>query len=281
MDLQENYIVSSHGGASNSFVSNFAYPIRVQSGHKIALKSIYYGPRMNVTDKNNRLWLKVGEDSSQYAIIKNGWYSSTYELFEAIVKGVNVWVDEYNEANHTEFKYCTMKFITDANFNDVQLKFDGDNYEAIHTIKKDKIKKDDTEEEEEEEEEEEDIKSKINVLHLLQFKAGEFIEITAANLFYSSHYPGFLYANVVEDSYFDNKPSRLLAIIPMQSGYSDVSTGYHFYESASPTYYNFGIRQFSNIIFTLLDKNGDLIDFDPNFETIIVIEVFKPLNISL
>ena len=120
-----------------------------------------------------------------------------------------------------------------------------------------------------------------DVLDLLELQHGSWNELEANYASFSSCYPAFLYASVVENSYINNTPSRLLTMIPMQSGYTDGTTGYHFHEFKSPTYYNFGIREFSNVLFELHDVNGELIHFEPNFNTFLALEVFKPLNVGL
>ena len=259
MDLQDNYIVTSHGGSASNFISNFAYPIRVNRGHKIALKSICYGPKWNVTDKNNRLWFDVENKDPhiEYATIENGWYAGTYDLFRAISEAVNAWTDVYNAKTSSKLHHSIVALYTQGSFNDVKLTFDK-NCTALHRA--------------------ENVDS---ILNFIQIQYGNYEEISTELSYFSEHYPAFVYANVVENSYINNKASRLLAIIPMQSGYTDGSTGHHFYVFNSPSYYNFGIREFSHIVFQLIDENGELIDFDPKFKTIIALEVFKPLDISL
>ena len=113
MDLQDNYIVSSADDIPSSFVSNFAYPVRVQLGHKLALKSIYYGPRYNVTDDNNTLNIKVDKKVSVTIKIENGWYSDVYSLFLGIAKAVDTWVDEFN-AQHYDLQHCKVEYSVDS-----------------------------------------------------------------------------------------------------------------------------------------------------------------------
>ena len=43
MDLNDNYIITSDEGTGSNFPANFYSSIRVQEGHKLALKSIFYG----------------------------------------------------------------------------------------------------------------------------------------------------------------------------------------------------------------------------------------------
>lgn len=253
MDLQDNYIVTSDGGTPSSFVSNFAYPIRVQRGHKMALKSIHYGPKYNVTDDNNKLFVKVDQAVPVTIEIENGWYPDVYFLFLAIAKAVDTWVDDFNSIHNT-LDHCKVEYS--VNNASVELIFD----KVIFVVH-------DT--------------ARIDVLDLLELQHGLWNKLEANNAYFSSCYSAFLYANVIENSYINNIPSRLLAIIPMRSGYSDGTTGYHFHEFNSPTYYNFGIREFSNVLFELRDVKGQLIDIHHDFNTTLVLEVFKPLDVGL
>ena len=67
---------------------------------------------------------------------------------------------------------------------------------------------------------------------------------------------GFLYCNVVENSLINNKESRLLCIFPIVS-----KRGYSFYEVKEAIYKPISVLQFSTITFTILDSEGDLVEF--------------------
>ena len=254
MDLQDNYIVTSHEGSPSSFVSNFANPIRVEHGHKMALRSIYYGPRMNVTDENNRLYLYV-DGKVTNCFVKKGWYPTIYDLCVAIADGANAWITVYNQGRKPKLKLCTVKFITVGTWDNVQITFD-EKCSAVHS-------------------------DRGGVFTLIDLPYDTYEDIIVENIRFCEHYPAFVYVNVIENSYINNKPSRLFAIVPLQSGYMDGSTGYHFHVFNSPTYYNFAIREFSHVLFQLVDEHAKLIEFAPKYKTIIALEIFKPLDISL
>lgn len=67
---------------------------------------------------------------------------------------------------------------------------------------------------------------------------------------------GFLYCNVIENSLINNKESRLLCIFPIIS-----KRGYSFYEVREAIYKPISVLQFSTITFTILDSEGDLVEF--------------------
>lgn len=58
MDLHDNYVNTSDAGTASDFSASFSSPIRVEEGHKVALKNMFYGPVFNVTSKNNLILLE-------------------------------------------------------------------------------------------------------------------------------------------------------------------------------------------------------------------------------
>ena len=67
----------------------------------------------------------------------------------------------------------------------------------------------------------------------------------------------FLYASPVENSLINNKESRMLTPIPVLS-----KQGYNYIEFAQPLYRKISVRQFMDISFEILDKNGKKVDFN-------------------
>ena len=67
---------------------------------------------------------------------------------------------------------------------------------------------------------------------------------------------GFLYCSVVENTLLNNRQTRLLCIFPIIS-----KRGYSFYEVKEAIYKTVSVLQFSTITFTILDSEGDLMEF--------------------
>ena len=67
---------------------------------------------------------------------------------------------------------------------------------------------------------------------------------------------GFLYCSIVENSLINNEQTRLLCIFPIIS-----KRGYSFYEVNQTIYKTISVLQFSTITFTIVDSQGDLIEF--------------------
>ena len=84
--------------------------------------------------------------------------------------------------------------------------------------------------------------------------------------------PAFIYASIVENSYINNNLSRLLTIIPLGD-----RRGWNFHEFQNPNYIPIAVREFSKIAIEIFDIDGNHVKFDPNYETIIVLNI-KPIN---
>ena len=257
MDLRENYVVTSDGGSGGDFPANFSNVVRVEAGHKLALKSIFHGPAFNVRKTDNLLLLehKTSKNKSRIELhVKPDFYSNTLNLTWAISDTINKWIDDTpiwcSELNAKE-EHCTVTY--DAETDTVELSL------AKHLLL---------------------IRSSHkNVLDLLdldvEVEVEGFFGYAVKNVDFLDFFPAFIYASVIESSFINNFPTRLLAVIPMKSE----QRGYHFHEFNSPTYYSFAIREFSQIYFEIRDVDGHILEFDADFKTIILLEVFKPLEI--
>ncbi len=84
--------------------------------------------------------------------------------------------------------------------------------------------------------------------------------------------PGFLYVNIVEDSYINGKLSRILSVVPISS-----QADWSFYEYTQPNYVPINVKQFSKIFLEIRDMNGHYIRFNPEFKTIITLRTM-PIN---
>jgi len=68
---------------------------------------------------------------------------------------------------------------------------------------------------------------------------------------------GFLYCSIIENSLINNNQSRLLCIFPIIS-----KRGYSFYEINQTIYKTIAVLQFSTITFSIVDPEGDLVEFN-------------------
>lgn len=84
---------------------------------------------------------------------------------------------------------------------------------------------------------------------------------------------GFLYANIVENSYINGKLSRNLTTIPLVSS----KFGSSYYEFKNPIYIPIEIKQFVNIILEIRDLEGELISFAKGSQTVVTLHL-KPIK---
>ena len=90
---------------------------------------------------------------------------------------------------------------------------------------------------------------------------------TVRNVTYSQNIqPGFLYVNIVENSYINGKLSRILSVVPISS-----KADWSFYEYSQPNYVPIDVKQFSKIFLEIRDMDGRYIQFNPKYKTIITL----------
>ena len=83
---------------------------------------------------------------------------------------------------------------------------------------------------------------------------------------------GFLYLNIVQNSFINGRKSRVLCVCPF-----NYKEGYSFFEYNTPTYVPIEVRQFSDISLSILDLNGNFIPFSSEYDTLITLEM-RPLH---
>ena len=87
-----------------------------------------------------------------------------------------------------------------------------------------------------------------------------------------TEFPAILYANIVGDSYVNGKLSRNLGVVSMKN-----KLGWTFYRPANPHYYPIVVREFSRIIIVLRDINDNYVKFNPQYKTILTLNV-RPIK---
>lgn len=90
--------------------------------------------------------------------------------------------------------------------------------------------------------------------------------------FHCSHFPAFVYASIIENSYINGKLTRNLCIVPIKSG-----PQWSLYEPTYPNYVPINVKQFSKILIELRDIKGQYIKFDPMFKTVMTLSI-RPIK---
>lgn len=264
--MDQNIVVTSDSNSRNdggrdipaSFVSSFSTPVRLGEGYKLALKGIHYGPSYNISNHFIHFELKTKSDEADddgwetmNVKIKNQWCPSVYLLFEEIAKSLNNYLDKKD----FDMKLVDLKY--DPNYDSVELLFD---HKKLRILRG---------------------QNQQSILDLLDLPDEVFESLSSKNCNFSTHFPAFVYVSVVENSMINQNPSRLLSIVPMTSGYTDGSQGYHHYEFSNPIFHDFEIREFSDILYEIRGPDSKLIEFKNEFPTILSLQVYRPLNLAL
>ena len=292
MKLQNYFTVASAPQNAASFETRFAYPINLDSDCTLALKSVFYPQTKNISTKNNKVLIcadernitvtdktiNVNNSRDTYTIpetadegepaddvqmeeeeqgvyydaeadidysaiylskqiyLTTGFYESPGDLFYELRDRVN---EKY--ARYNIFELCNVQY----NSATEKWKFTlprGLRFKFI-----------------------EDEQSALDLLFLDRTMIRTSIEITE-HILHSSPEMGFLYCDIVENSYINNNLSRLLSIIPLRNHHYYNT---RFYEFCNPNYYNVSLKQFAGISFQLLDAMGEEIEFVNNANLIL------------
>ena len=239
MDLEGVFVVISDNDQAR-FTTRFAHPMRVEDGFTLGVKSVYYGEICNVCEYNNKVYLQLSGIEAHISLTV-GRYNYVGELLKEIHSKVNAYIGSVGESDASSIKFS-------AASNKWQLNLPTN----IEFVKSDKVD---------------------SALNLLVISDGLYSSIHApeSKLLNDKHI-GFLYCSIVQDSFINGRPSRLLATFPIIS-----SHGYNFYEFTNPTYHPVAIKQFSDILFELRDIKGDLLHIRSDTSTVLTMHMRKTL----
>ena len=227
-------------GADSENPSKFrtSFPaLKLDTKHELCLTSMFYAPIININDNNNVITVNDLFSSISYSVkLKNGFYKTKWALLSEIV-------DQIRQAiQNDEISVLT----EDITFTKVE--------SEITLVIPFKISGE-----------------CLNMVGITDFIPAKMYTFMDDNLT-STIFPAFLYCNIVEDSWINNKLSRLLQVIPLEYRQGCSYLEFHTREKSIIT-----LKEFSNIIFEIRDINGDFIPFDPDFKTIMSFKI-TPIN---
>ena len=234
------------------FISNFVESVNIAAGYEVAVKSIFHAPLYNITGDNNMFTLTTGRSGREAFAefeIPVGVYESTCDIVAAIHKVLSDAVPgEGEEPDRTEPDPLigvapTLKIANGS----ISLILPGNNKRYPEN----------------------------NVYFLIRALHGNAHGLLRM-LGYCSHYKlkvdtivvadytlentcevGFLYSSIVTNSMINQKQSRLLACLPINS-----KSGYNFYEVQNPVYQPLSVHSFTDINFALTDVHGEIMLMD-------------------
>ena len=233
------------GGESNNpsqFRTSFP-AFNFNQKHEISLTSICYAQIYNISDDNNTLKISSEIENIMEVQIKPGCYTSVWLLLSEIESKIKGFDNELSELVPAEKKTTLYSY-----------KLLRGHYNNIISISSDFVISGDC----------------LSLLGLSQIAANTLYEFGASKI--PNIFPGFLYCNIVEDSWINNKLSRLMQVIPLECSQGWKYQDFHIQEKSVISF-----KEFSNILFEVRDMNGDFIKFDPNFKTIMSFKI-TPIN---
>ena len=216
----------------------------VEEGYEVAVTRIFHAPVFNVTEKNNKFTLIKTTNENNITVdyfIPPGFYAGTCDVLAAIFEELKKSLERGNNGNGNEnliqktpaFAYAksfgesSSLRILDAHVSFlIDMERDGDQL----------------------------------LLDMLGYCISDKIEKITINhyMFDVSIEPGFLYSNIVENSFINEQQSRLLSIFPVQS-----KMGYNYHEVINPVYCRMSAHSFIDVNFTLTDIQGKIMNMDP------------------
>ena len=228
-------------------------PVNLNHAMTMAVTSISYGEIYNIHDDNNKIYFGIKEteesadamDTQQIfkVEIQPGTYRNTFSIVNEIVASINNMISMLDTANKREVKMfggSTSEGFTFKLYDNI-----------IHVENK--------------------LDTPWDLIGITQdIKASQIYFINIDLLV--GVQPTFLYVNIVKNSYINGKKSRNLTVLPLKC-----QEGYSFYEVNNPIYVPIEVRQFSEILLELRDLNGELVKFNPKWNTVITLH-FKAIN---
>ena len=232
MSFDKIVVIGADSENPSKFRTSFP-PLKLDTKHELCLTSMFYAPIFNITDKNNVLTVNVILDPVNYSVkLKNGSYKTKWALLSEIV-------DKVRQANQNNEISPHKETVT---FKKVKSQI---TVVMPYTIMGDCL----------------------NMLGVTKFIGGRNYTFMDDNVM-NTPFPAFLYCNIVEVSWINNKLSRLLQVIPLE-----YNQGWSYLDFHTQEKLIIALKEFSNIIFEIKDINGDFIPFNPDLKTIMSFKI--------
>jgi len=240
-------IITSKDGHPSNFISNFISSVNIADGFEVGVKSIHHGPLFNITEGNNAFTIaRYAEQTRIYRshtelTIDPGFYETAEEILIAIYKTIN---------NNAILQSSITSTYDDQNILKLTLE---NRYKFCYGLSINS-----------------DLFQLLGVQTLKKFKAVDSLQYEDNLIKTSVTQPGMLYSNIVTNMTIDQQSSRLIAMIPLSS-----TAGYNFIEFVNPMYRPLSVSSFIDINFILTDLEGNLLEFDRNYPTVIHLHIRK------
>ena len=256
-DPRNIVIVGGENGKQGKLETNLE-PVKLSQRMEIAVTSIFHGEVFNISEKNNQVDFYVQTQNIDRAEtqrvdaslrIPPGHYPTRFSILKAISDQFTMlpWPEKDDDTGYyTDTTSGTIHFLEPKpifgvkwiegdvmNLNIENMEINFDSYETPWDI--------------------------------LGIRGHLDLTVSIKNVdFRSNLYPAFVYVNIVESSFINGKLSRLLTMVPIS-----MNDNWSYHEFSHPNYVPLEVREFSKIHINILDMNGHVIKFNPEYKTVI------------
>ena len=251
MDEPRNVVILGGVDGEQGKLQTYLEPVKLSDNIGLAITSIFHGEVFNISSAYNKIHftttVTVGAEQKQkpWVIeIPAGHYTSTFLILNAIHEAFEK--DEHNiyEEQDAQPRFevvLTKGEVITVVIKHMQIIFDHDD----------------------------------TPWNLIGIKSQEDFSKSIKNVNYSQNLsPAFLYVNIIENSYINGRLSRLLSMVPIS-----MKSNWSYHEFAFPNYVPIEVKEFSKIHIEIRDIFGKLVEFNPEYKTIITLSL-RPINTS-
>ena len=269
MDAIRNIVIIS--GDDNTVLTTTIEPVISKQPLEMAITSISHGPMFNVNEDNSQLkfsypslvqfksvsYDKPRIDTQISCNIPFGNYQTSFDLLRAIEKSVKEAIIEHEVKNMLELMDVDFINTTTDELQILATITTGKDAGRLKVVSK-------------------NIKFQAygneTPWSLLAIEDGQLNAPLDNYIINNGSSVGLLYANIVENSYINGKLSRFLNVVPLKN-----NIGYSNHEFVSPNFVPINVKEFNNVKLELADFNGNFLEFDPKYKTIISLKI-RPIN---
>ena len=241
--------VTSREQNPSRFISNFTNSIRFSEDYEVGLLKVAYPPVINVSDKNNKLYIsQKGTHFTAILEIPTGFYETTHDVAQAIYE---VLMEFNDEDMNTK---VILRYSASGNADHTKLSLQFEDKKTVFVANE---------------------ITEGNVLYLLEYRIKNFITrtLTIQNYELPVHDQiGFIYSSIVSNSLIDYRVSRLLDTVAIKTPRNG---GHYLFEVQNPVFHNVSAASFIDINFEIRDINGNFLEFHSDLPTMLTLGIRK------
>ena len=238
------------------FTSAFTNAVQLSNEDEVGLLSISHAPACNITEYNNKLYVKDSEHHRLTRIvIPEGYYETSFQLLKIFYGALNEHPDPHdpNEDDRVDTR-ANLKYRNSSIMNEIMV--------LELTNKNSRF---------------DDVDFPDNILKFLNCVIPDTsVRSLSLNDFHlpSPIQMGFIYSTIVSNSLINDRSSPLLATVPIVSPSDEYCT----YEIINPVFHDISTFNFIDISFEIRDINANIINLAMGKPTILTIAIRKKDN---